>query len=105
MCMSKKKLITKETVELMVRLSNLKMEPKELDYFTGQFDQTLDTINELNRLDTKNVPGTSQVTGLTNIFREDIVEKERMFSQKEALSNAKKTYMGYFLVKAVFDEQ
>lgn len=104
MLMRKKTLVSKDTVKQMVRLSNLKVDPKEQSYFTQQFNETLATINKLNRLDTKKVEGTSHVTGLSNVFREDKVEKKRMLTQKEALSNSKKTHKGYFLVKAVFDE-
>lgn len=104
MGMSKKNLITKGTVRQMIRLSNLKVDPKELTYFTKQFDETLIIVNKLNRLSTENISGTSNVTGLTNVFRRDVIERDRMFTQKEALSNAKKTHKGYFLVKAIFDE-
>lgn len=97
--------MTKDTVEQMVRLSNLKVDPKEQSYFRGQFDETLKTINKLNQLNTEKVIGTSHVTGLTNVFREDFVERKRMLSQRQALSNAKKTHQGYFVVKAIFDEQ
>jgi len=31
-----------------------------------------------------------------------MIEKERMLTQEEALSNAKNTYNGYFRVKAIF---
>ncbi len=103
--MSNKKHISKDIVKQMVKLSNLSVDSKEQSYFTRQFEETLKTIDKLNQLNTDKVPGTDQVTGLSNIFREDKIEKERMLSQKEALSNAKSTYKGYFLVKAIFDEQ
>jgi len=99
-----KKLITRDTVSEMVKLSNLKVDKNEEKYFTNQFNETLITIDNLNKLDTKKVPETSHVTGLSNVFREDIIEKDRMLSQKDALSNGKKIYNGYFLVKAIFDE-
>ena len=99
-----KKLITGDTVVQMVNLSNLTVDEKEVEYFTNQFNETLATIDNLNTLDTKDVIGTDHVTGLENIFREDKVDKKRMLTQKEALSNSKKTYKGYFLVKAIFNE-
>ena len=65
------------------------------------FEQTLKVIDQLNELDTSQVKPTSQVTGLTNVWREDKVDKSRMLTQKQALSNAKKTHKGYFVVPAV----
>lgn len=100
-----KKLITRETITKMVKLSKLSVDQKEEEYFTDQFNETLTTIEKLNKLDTKKVSETSHVTGLTNVFREDRVEKGRMLSQKEALSNGKRTHNGYFVVKAIFNEQ
>ena len=99
-----KKLITGDTVKQMVKLSNLKVDEKEVEYFTTQFNETLATIDNLNKLDTKKVLGTNHVTGLENVFREDKVDKKRMLTQKEALSNSKRNFQGYFLVKAIFNE-
>lgn len=94
--------LSKKVVEKMVKLSKLTIDEKEIDYFTKQFNETLLIIDSLNKLDTKKTIGTNQVTGLENVYKKDVIEKERMFSQEEALSNAKKTYKGYFLVKAIF---
>ena len=99
-----KKLITKDVVIKMVKLSKLKVDQKEEKYFTDQFNETLETIEKLNKLDTKKVLETSHETGLKNVFREDRVEKHRMLSQKQALSNAKRTHNGYFVVKAIFND-
>lgn len=101
----KKKLISKDIVKRMVKLSDLSVDPNEQAYFTKQFNETLDIIGKLNELDTNKVPRTNHVTGLSNIFRKDVIKRRNMLSQKEALSNAKNTYKGYFVVKAIFDEQ
>lgn len=89
----------------MVKLSDLSVDANEQTYFTKQFNETLNIIGKLNKLDTKKVPPTNHVTGLSNIFRKDVVERKRMLSQKEALSNAKSSHKGYFVVKAIFNEQ
>ena len=103
--MAKKGKITPNIIKKMVKLSKLTITKPEYKYFTKQFNETLNIVNKFNELKTKKVNETSHVTGLINNFREDIVEKDRMLTQEEALSNAKKTHKGYFVVKAIFDEK
>ena len=66
------------------------------------FKQTLKTISLLDELDTSKVDSTFQVTGMHNVFRKDKIDKPKILSQKQALSNAKKTHQGYFVVPYVF---
>lgn len=100
--MSKNPLITKNSVKLIETLSSLKVDKKEQEYFVRQFNETLSVINELEHLKTKNIKPTYQVTGLVNVFRQDIIENERILKQEEALSGSKNIYNGYFVVKAIF---
>ncbi len=98
-------LFSSNTTSKVAKLSKLEIDKKEELYLTKQFNETLSVIDQLAEPDTKNVLTTSQVTGLKNVFRKDLVDKERILSQKEALSNAKKVYGGFFVVKALFDEK
>ena len=91
--------LTKDEVNHIAKLANLKISPEETRLFQKQLSETLSYINKLNKLDTKNVKPTNQVTGLENVFREDEVLPS--LTQKEALSNAKKTYKGYFVTKRI----
>ncbi|OGF99011.1 hypothetical protein A3D78_00360 [Candidatus Gottesmanbacteria bacterium RIFCSPHIGHO2_02_FULL_39_14] len=102
--MKNQKAITKDQVKHLAKLANLKLTDKELEKLLPQFTSVVDFVSKVQSLNTKNIPETSQVTGLENIFREDLIDKNRMFTQDEALSNAKKTYKGYFEVDAIFEE-
>lgn len=103
--MKNKKEISKDTVKRMEELSHLSIDEKEKDYFTRQFNETLDVINDLNKVDTEEIMVTNQVTGLVNVFRDDLIDKDRILSQKDALLNSKNTHGGYFVVKAVLNEK
>lgn len=96
---------SRKLLKAVAKLSNLRVKTDEEVYLTSQFEETLQTIDVLNKIDTTNVAETDQVTGTENILREDKVNKDQMLTQEEALSNAKQTHKGYFIVKAVFDEQ
>jgi len=92
--------LSKKQVQHIGKLANLHLSKKEIKKFQKQLSETLDYIKILDELDTSKVEPTSQVTGKFNQFREDKVEKS--FTQKQALSNAKRTYRGYFVVDYVF---
>ncbi len=96
-----KKQVTQADVEKIARLANLKVSDKEKKLFSEQFTHSLDVINQLQEVDTQGVHTTHQVTGLKNVTREDKIDETRMLSQKEALSQAKKTHKGFFVVPAV----
>ncbi|OGM21514.1 hypothetical protein A2714_00140 [Candidatus Woesebacteria bacterium RIFCSPHIGHO2_01_FULL_38_9] len=94
-----------ETTAKIAELSKLEIDKNEGGYLTEQFNETLTVIDQLEDPRTENVIETSQVTGLKNVFRNDSIDKKRILSQKEALSNAKKFHEGFFVAKAVFDEK
>jgi len=96
-----KKQITQADVEKIASLANLKVTSREKKLFSEQFTKSLDVIDQLQEIDTKGIKTTHQVTGLKNVTREDKIDETRMLSQKEALSQAKKTHKGFFVVPAV----
>ncbi len=83
----------------------LKKNTEEEEKLAKAFDETLETINDLQQVDIKNVQPTHQVTGLTNVLREDVVDTERTFSQEEALANTKHSWNGYFVVNQILDQE
>lgn len=93
----------KLNVSHIAQLASLPLNDEEIKKFEKQLLETLQYVDQLNEVDTKNVKPTNQVTGLENIFRED--EASESLSQKEALSNAKSTDKGFFKVKGILDNQ
>jgi aspartyl/glutamyl-tRNA(Asn/Gln) amidotransferase C subunit len=88
----------------LAKLSGMTLTTKEGKKLAKQFHHTLDTISLLNKLNTKQIKSTFQVTGLTNVFRPDKHDRSRSLTQAQALSNANKTYKGYIVVPGIFDE-
>jgi len=100
----KSPLITPQEVQKVAKLANLTISPKHEEKFCEQFASVIDYISKIQTLNTSDIKETSQVTGLTNVFREDTIDKTRMFTQEAALLNAKRKHNGYFVVSAVFEE-
>jgi len=67
-------------------------------------NKILEFVEKLNELDTENVKPLSHPIEGENVFREDVVDEKRMLSHESALSNAKNTHSGYFVVDAVLEE-
>ena len=89
-------------VKKVAKLANLSLSTSEETLFEKQLDETVSYIENLKEIDTKDTKPTNQVTGLTNVTREDTTTPS--LSQKEALRNAKSTYNGFFKVNAVLEE-
>ncbi len=92
--------LSSDDVKHVAQLAKLKLSDKEISKFQKQLSEVIDYINVLKHLDTSRTQPTSQVTSLENVFREDTVLPS--MSQKEALSNAKSSYKGYFKISAIF---
>jgi aspartyl/glutamyl-tRNA(Asn/Gln) amidotransferase C subunit len=88
----------------LAKLTNITLSDEEAATLSKQFASTLETISTLNQLDISHSEATPQVTKLRNVFREDIIDTSRTFTQEQALANAPKTHQGYFLVEAVINE-
>lgn len=88
-------------VGYVAKLANLPLSDEEKKKFEKQLSETLDYVNQLNEIDTKEFEPTSQVTGLENITREDVAKPS--LPQEEVLKNAKSTHNGFFKVKAIFE--
>ena len=88
-------------VKHIATLANLTLNDDEIELYGSQLDSTLEYIEQLNEVDTKNVEPTSQVTGLENVLREDIAAES--LTQEQALSNNSETHNGLFKVKGILD--
>jgi aspartyl-tRNA(Asn)/glutamyl-tRNA(Gln) amidotransferase subunit C len=103
--MAAKNKLTFEEVKKVAKLANLPLAPDQVIELAKQMETTLSYVSELQKVNTDTVIETSQVTGLENVFREDVIDSSRMFTQSQALANATRTYNGYFVVNAIFEEK
>ncbi len=81
-------------VKKIAKLANLTITNDEEEMLARQFEDTIMTIDVINELDTKNVDSIFQVTGLSNITREDVIDKDRIMNIGD-----------YFRVKAIFNAE
>jgi aspartyl-tRNA(Asn)/glutamyl-tRNA(Gln) amidotransferase subunit C len=89
-------------VSRVASLANLPLSDLELQQLALALEATVKLVDHVLQLNTANTAPTSQVTGLTNVTRPDVIDTSRILSQSQALSNAKSTQDGYFKVPALF---
>jgi len=96
--------ISPEQVDHIAHLANIPTSQAERERLAHEFSDTLNVVDQLKQVDVTDVEPTHQVTGLENVWREDLVDKDSMFSQEEALQNATQTHDGFFVVKRILEE-
>lgn len=92
--------LTKDEVKHIAVLANLQLSESELTKFQEQLSETLNYIEDLNEIDTKNLEPKNSVTGLTNIESEDTPLPS--LPVEEATKNAKQVQNNLFKTKAIF---
>jgi aspartyl/glutamyl-tRNA(Asn/Gln) amidotransferase C subunit len=85
------------------KLANLSPNPSLIPVLQSGVETTLEYAKILGKVDVSRVGVTNEITGLTNILREDIVDESRTFTQVEALANSVKNHQGFFMVDAILE--
>ena len=93
--------ITEAEVRKVAALARLDLSDKEVELYAEQLSAILGYVGELQSVDTENVKITSQVTGLSNVMREDKVEA--CDSMAEIIKMAPAHQNNLIKVKAVFE--
>lgn len=74
--------ITIKDAEHVAKLSRLALKPEELELYTKQLNAILDYAQQLQALDTKDIPPTLNSSDAAAILREDTVHE---FTNKQQL--------------------
>jgi aspartyl/glutamyl-tRNA(Asn/Gln) amidotransferase C subunit len=102
---SKTTTFSSSDVHRTAKLAHIPVTADEEEKLAAGFTTTMKVVDELFALDVSHVEPTHQVTDLENILREDEVDSGRMLTQEQALSNAKATHNGFFVVDQVIEEK
>ena len=92
--------MTKQEVKKVAALARLEITEEEVEIYAKQLTSILEYVSQLNQVDTQGVLPTLQVSGLVNVFREDIVEECKV--RGKLLEQAPEMDKGGVKVKSVF---
>jgi len=94
-------MITQDDVRKIAKLAKLRLTQQEVELYQSQFSKILDSMAELSALDTKEVPPTTSVLGLSNVMRED--QPKPFEGVERLLSNAPQREGPYYKVRKVIE--
>lgn len=95
--------ISPNEVKKVAQLGRLGLTEEEVKRATQQLSGILDHFSEIQKIKTKGVPTSDDVTGLKNVTRDDNAHPEVLCENKELLTRVPETKDGQIKVKAVFE--
>ncbi len=91
------------TVRHVANLARLDMTDAEVERFAEQLSRVLGYVEQLNELDTADLPPTSHPLPVRNVFRDDTVQPS--WQPDRALHNAPQCQDDCFRVPKVLDQE
>ena len=93
--------LTITEVAKVALLARLRVDPHELETFTGQLNSIVDHVAQLQELDTTDVEPFTHGIEVRNVFRDDV--RGPSLDREKALANAPERNQVGFLVPAVLE--
>lgn len=91
------KILSREDVIKVARLAKIKLTEEEIDKFVIELNSILDYVKQLQNTYVEGLKPTEQVTGLKNVWRDDVVV-DYCYKPSELLKNVARTEDGYIKV-------
>ena len=95
--------LSQSEVEHIATLARLRLTEEEKEKYSGQLSAILDYMEKLQSVDTANVEPTTQVTGLTNIMRPDVISESGIADELVACAPSHQD--GYVVIPKIFDNK
>ena len=94
--------ISRDEVSKVAQLARLKLNEEQVDNHAIQLEKILDYINQLEKIDTKNVPCTTRAIEVINVVRSDV--KENYKNREDILNLAPSREDNFFKVPKIIKE-
>ena len=95
--------ISSEDVRKVAQLSRLELPEDQIEMYTLQLEKILAYVEQLQSIDTNNVPPTTRAVEVVNSFREDTVESS--IEQEDILDQAPHREGDFFRVPKIMSDQ
>jgi aspartyl-tRNA(Asn)/glutamyl-tRNA(Gln) amidotransferase subunit C len=90
--------LSRDDILKLARLSRLELTEEEITQFAAEITSILEYVDQLQQVDITGLKPTSQVTGLTNVMREDVVRNYGV-SREQLLQNVPAVEKGQIKVR------
>ena len=96
------KRISSDEVKKVAQLARLQLNEGEIQEHAEQLEKILDYINQLEKINTENIPCTTRAIEVVNVLRKD--EKKNYENSKELLDLAPSNEDKFFKVPKIINE-
>jgi len=93
--------IAVDEVKRIAKLARIGLSDNEVAKMTSELGNILEFVEQLQKVDISHTEPTDQVTGLTDVWREDVVKPSP--PREQLLANAPAQKDGYIVVKRVLN--
>lgn len=93
--------ISKKEVQYVAGLCRIHLDEKELNRLSSQLEDILKFVDQLKKLDVKDIIPTSHILAVENVFRKDKVRPS--IPCPDVLKNAPQAQEGFFRVPPVIE--
>ena len=97
--------LSTDEVLRLAKLANLTLTNEEINSIKSELSEILNYFQNLKKLRTDDVTGTSQTTGLEDVLRPDEINTLSILDAKEATSGTDNIHNNSFVVPQVIDKE
>ena len=94
--------ITPSDVRKVAELARLNLPEDQIETYTVELEEILSYVEQLQEIDTNNIPPTSRAVEVTNVMREDYVEVK--CSREDILDQAPHREGDFFRVPKILSD-
>ena len=91
--------ISSSDVRKVAQLARLELPEDQIETYTEQLEEILSYVDQLQEIDTENIPPTTRAVEVVNAMREDVVEVNS--SREEILKQAPHRECDFFRVPKI----
>ena len=93
--------LTKNDVQEIALLARIGVSDEEIDAYQKDMSSILKYFEKLQEVDTEGVEEIGHITGVTNVYRKDVVDDMDDEGKQKIMNNVPKERDGYIEVKSV----
>ena len=91
--------ISSSDVRKVAKLARLELPEDQIEIYTAQLEEILSYVDQLQAIDTENVPPTTRAVEVVNAMREDLVQVN--FAREDILNQAPHREGDFFRVPKI----
>lgn len=93
--------LTKDEIKDIALLARIGVTDQEVEMYQKDLSSVLRYVDKLQEVDTEDIEEIGHITGVNNVYRDDVVIESTEEEKKMIMDNVAEEYNGYIKVKNV----